>query len=332
MKEIAVIGYGYWGKNLVRNFYNLKVLHTVCDLDKSKESAIKKSYSEINFTASFKDVFADPEIKAVAISTPAETHFSLTKEALLHGKDVFTEKPLALKVEEGEELVKLADRKKRILMVDHLLQYHPAIIKLKKMVDSGELGDLQYIYSNRLNIGKFRKEENILWSFAPHDISVILTLVGRMPLAVRAFGEAYLQKNIYDTTVTTLVFGDKLKAHIFVNWLHPFKEQKLVVIGAKNMAVFDDQGKDKLVIYAHKVKWINGIPIAAKAACRSISIDSDEPLQKACKHFINCIKKRILPLTNGEEALRVLKVLNDAQISLEGNGYEKKRKYKSKKG
>ena len=294
------------------------------------EREIKQQYTAINFTRSYRDILNNPRITAVAISTPAETHFSLAKEALFYGKDIFVEKPLALRLKEGKELLRLTNEKKKILMVNHLLQYHPAIIKLKDIINKGKLGDIQYIYSHRLNIGKFRKEENILWSFAPHDISVILSLAGKMPIKVNAFGEAYLQKNIYDTTITTLVFNDKLKAHIFVNWLHPFKEQKLIVIGVKNMAVFNDQAKDKLTLFPHKVKWINGIPIASKALHEPISINFEEPLKKACKHFMDCIKKRTPPLTDGKEALKVLKVLNATQISLERNRYEDEKKHKKK--
>jgi UDP-2-acetamido-3-amino-2,3-dideoxy-glucuronate N-acetyltransferase len=324
MRNIAVIGCGYWGKNLVRNFYNLNALHTVCDSDKEREGEYKENYQEISFSTSLQAVFYNPEIKAVAIATPAATHYSITKEALLHDKDVFVEKPLALRLKEALELVRLAGKKKRILMIDHLLQYHPAIIKLKSIINEGILGAIQYIYSNRLSIGKFRKEENILWSFAPHDISVILSLVGKMPIRVDAFGEAYLQKDIYDTTLTTLVFNDKLKAHIFVNWLHPFKEQKLVVIGTRNMAVFDDQSEEKLVLFPHKVKWVNGMPIASKAPHNAVKISSEEPLEKACSHFLNCVRKRKKPITDGREALRVLEVLNSAQNALERNNNEKR--------
>ena len=315
MKNIAVIGCGYWGQNLVRNFNKLQVLHSICDSDASRKS----QYSGIDFTTSHKEIFGNPAIKAVAIATPAAVHFALAKEALLAGKDVFVEKPIALKFKEGETLVDIAEKKKKILMVDHILHYHPAVIKLKEMIRSGDLGAIQYIYSNRLNIGKFRKEENILWSFAPHDISLILALAGKMPQSVVAFGEAYLQKEIYDSTLTTLVFGDKMKAHIFVSWLHPFKEQKLVVIGTKNMAVFDDQAEHKLVMYPHKVKWVEGIPVADKAEHHPVTLSKEEPLEATCRHFIECIECRKQPLTNGREALNVLKVLNEAQKSLERN-------------
>jgi len=325
MKNIAVIGCGYWGKNLVRNFYNLGTLHTICDSDRGKEIEIRKGYEGVGYTTDYKYIMRTGAIKAVVIASPAETHFRLVREALLNDKDVFVEKPLALKMGEAKELVGLVEHKKRILMVDHILHYHPAIIKLKELIREDILGGLQYVYSNRLNIGKFRKEENILWSFAPHDISVILALIGRMPVGVKAFGEAYLQKDIYDTTLTTLTFNDRLKAHIFVSWLHPFKEQKLVVIGSRNMAVFDDQAAEKLTLYPHKVEWVSGMPIASKAPHKTVPIASVEPLTEACRHFISCVEKRTEPLTNGEEALRVLEILSDAQVSLERNSYEEKK-------
>lgn len=322
-RNIAVIGCGYWGKNLVRNFYNLKALRAICDSDKGKEKENKALYHEVSFASSFDEALRDPLIKAVAIASPAETHYALVKKALLRNKDVFVEKPLALNVKDGEELVKIARQNKRILMVDHLLQYHPALIKLKEIVENGVIGDIRYIYSNRLSIGKFRKEENILWSFAPHDVSVILSLVKQMPKEVEAFGGVYLQKGVYDTTLTTLVFDGGLRAHIFVNWLHPFKEQKLVVIGTKNMAVFDDQSQDKLVLYPHKVNWVKGIPVASKAPHKSVKTGSEEPLENACRHFLSCIDARKTPLTDGEEALRVLRVLNRTEEALKRKKYGK---------
>lgn len=317
MKNIAVIGCGYWGKNLIRNFYSLGALHTICDSSEKIMSENKKLYPGVNCTASYENILSDSSVKAVVIATPAETHFRLAKQALMNDKDVFVEKPLAFTLEEGKELIQLASDNKKILMVDHLLQYHPAVAKLKDLIKDGAIGAVQYIYSNRLNIGKFRTEENILWSFAPHDISVILSLVGEMPVKVEAFGEAYLQKNIYDTTLTTLTFNKRLKAHIFVSWLHPFKEQKLVVVGSKNMAVFDDTQDQKLVLYPHRVDWVCGVPIASKAPHESVELNSEEPLKAACQHFLDCVNSRKKPLTDGAEALRVLEVLHSAQKELE---------------
>ncbi|OGX26052.1 MAG: oxidoreductase [Omnitrophica WOR_2 bacterium GWF2_38_59] len=317
-KNIAVIGTGGWGKNLVRNFHEIGALKAISDSNKENLKKIKDKYGIKEAYTNYQDILSDKTIKAVVISSPAATHYEITKAALLSGKDAFVEKPLALNINEAEELINTADSNNRVLMVDHLLQYHPAVNKLKQLIDSGSLGKLQYIYSNRLNIGKLRSEENILWSFAPHDISVILGFVEKEPISVKVFGEAYLQDRIYDTTITDLSFSDRLKAHIFVSWLHPYKEQKLVVIGSKAMAVFNDlEPEEKLVLYPHKVEWIHQVPIAAIAEKEVVDIDKKEPLREACLHFLNCIETRQKPKTDGKEALRVLKVLQKAQEYLD---------------
>ncbi len=314
---IGLIGLGYWGKNILRNLYELGVLHTACDSDKKVTASWKDRFPDVKYTTSFDEILENSEIKAVAISTPAATHYELVKKSLLADKDVFVEKPLSLTVEEGDELVKLAEEKKRILMVGHILQYHPAVIKLKELISSGELGKIQYIYSNRLNIGKLRTEENILWSFAPHDISVILMLLEEEPIRVRAFGGDYLNNGIYDTTMTTLEFEKGVKGHIFVSWLHPYKEQKLIVVGSKAMAVFDDISKEKLFIYPHKIEWKNGkVPVAQKADYQVIPIDDEEPLKGELKHFIECVQQRKRPKTDGNEGLKVLRILESAEKSL----------------
>ncbi len=314
---IGLIGFGYWGKNILRNLSELGVLHTACDSNSNLISEQKKLLSHIKFTTSFDDVLQNREIKAVAISTPAETHAKFVKESLLAGKDVFVEKPLALTVKDGKELVELAGRHNKILMVGHILQYHPAVIKLKELISSGKIGKIQYIYSNRLNIGKFRTEENILWSFAPHDISVILLLLGEEPLNIMAFGEGFLNKEVYDTTLTSMVFSNGVKGHIFVSWLHPFKEQKIIVVGSEAMAVFDDLNQNKLCIYPHKIEWKDGkIPTAHKADFKEIPIKEAEPLREELKHFIECVNERKSPKTDGEEGLRILKVLEEAEESL----------------
>ncbi|MFC1703614.1 Gfo/Idh/MocA family protein [Candidatus Omnitrophota bacterium] len=317
--RVAVIGCGYWGKNLVRNFAELGALAAIYDQDSSCIEAMQQKYGPIQTIDSFEACLVDKRFTAVVLAIPAEFHYSMVKEALLAGKDVFVEKPLALTIEEGTELVRLANEKQKILMVDHILQYHPAVIKLKELIDGGTLGKLQYVYSHRLNIGKLRREENILWSFAPHDISVILSLAGEFPLKVRAFGEAYLQQQVFDTTITDLSFRDRLRAHIFVSWLHPFKEQKLVIVGDKSMAVFDDLlvAESKLTLYPHKVEWVNRIPVASKAEGESVPIEKKEPLKEACKHFLECIQNRTSPKTDGKEALEVLKVLALAQKDLD---------------
>ena len=317
-KNIALVGAGNWGKNHLRNLNELGVLNLV--LEKSDDIILKRKedFPNVNFVKHEKFVIDNPEIKGVVIAAPAVLHFELAKKYLLAGKDVMVEKPLALTIEEGEELVNIAQKEKRILMVGHILQYHPAVMKLKEMIDRGDLGKIRYIYSNRLNIGKLRTEENVLWSFAPHDISIILMLMGEEePEKVSAFGASYLNQAIFDTTLTELEFKNGVKAHIFVSWLHPFKEQKLVVIGSEKMAVFDDISKEKLFIYEHKIKWEKGkIPIAEKADYKIVQFETKQPLREELLHFIECINKRQVPKTDAKEGLRVLKVLNEAEKSL----------------
>ncbi len=322
--SIAVIGLGYWGKNILRNLYELGVLRAACDNDKRILEERRTQFPNVNFTNSYEEILSDREIHAVAIATPAVTHYQLVKQALLNGKDVFVEKPLATTLKEGEELVEIAKKHGRILMVGHILRYHPAVIKLKELIDSGELGKIQYIYSNRLNIGKLRTEENILWSFAPHDISVILMLVGEEPTKVNAFGGDYLNKGIHDITITTLEFKNSVKAHVFVSWLHPYKEQKLVVVGSKAMAVFDDVSKEKLFIYPHKIEWKEGkIPVAQKAEYYVVPVEDREPLKEELKHFLECVEQRKEPKTSGEEGLRVLKILEAAENIIKNETIQK---------
>ena len=333
-KKIAVIGCGYWGKNLVRNFYELNSLHTICDIDENKLEVFKKQYSDLNVCSNYKTILKNPEINAVVISTPAVTHYSLAKEALLANKDIFVEKPIALNYKDGEELVALAKEKNKILMVGHILEYHPAIIKLKELIDNGELGKINYIYSNRLNLGKFRTEENILWSFAPHDISVILNLLGEMPEEVSAHGGNYLNPNITDVTVTTMSFPSGVKAHIFVSWLHPYKEQKLIIVGDKKMMLFNDLNpENKLFLYDYKIDWIERFPVPRPEEAKPISCKKREPLRAECEHFIGCLISRNAPKTDGNSGLKVLRILEACQESLEENGKvyhftkEKKKKY-----
>lgn len=314
---IGLVGLGYWGKNILRNLHELGVLHTACDTNPVIISEHRERFPDINYTTAFEEILQDSDIKAAVIATPASTHYRLTKQSLIDGKDVFVEKPLALTVKEGEELVNLAENEKRILMVGHILQYHPAVIRLKGLVSSGELGKVQYIYSNRLNIGKLRTEENILWSFAPHDISVILMLLEDEPVKVSAFGGDYLNKGIYDTTLTTMEFKNGVKGHIFVNWLHPYKEQRLIVVGSKAMAVFDDISEEKLFLYPHKIEWKDGkVPVARKADYQVISVDKAEPLKQELNHFIECVINRKVPKTDGQEGLRVLRILESAENGL----------------
>lgn len=319
--NVAVIGSGYWGKNLVRNFNQLGVLHSICDKNIATLRAFQEEYPDKNFQTSFEPVLQNPSIDAVVIATPAETHFELAKLALAAGKDVFVEKPLSLKVTEAEELDRLAKAEGRILMVGHILLYHPAITKLKEIIDSGELGKIYYVYSNRLNLGKFRAEENILWSFAPHDISVMLYLLGERPVSVSAQGGSYLNTDVPDVTISVLSFKSGVKGHIFVSWLHPDKEQRLVVVGSKKMAVFNDTLKEgKLRIHDKGVEWVHRQPVPRKDEVEFVSLKDYEPLRAECEHFLRCIKDREVPKTDGINGIEVLKVLNACQESLERNG------------
>lgn len=320
--NIAVIGSGYWGKNLVRNFDSLGVLNTICDSNEILLSQLKEQYPLIQPCLAFNDVLGNPDITGVAIATPAETHYNLAKEALLAGKHVFVEKPLTLDENDAASLIALAKQQGLTLMVGHLLQYHSIFIALKAMAERGDLGQINYIYSNRLNLGKIRREENILWSFAPHDISMILSLAGEMPESIIATGGNYLHKEIADVTTTHLEFPSGLKAHIFVSWLHPFKEQKLVVVGDKKMAVFDDTQPwgDKLLLYPHRINWEDNIPVPDKADAERLDIPQREPLKSECQHFLECIVSGKMPRTDGEEGLRVLHVLNEAQRSMDKFG------------
>ena len=318
---IGVIGCGHWGKNLVRNFHELNALKVVCDIDERALQAVRGNYPAVQTVQDHRALLQDPAVKAVAISTPATTHHALAKDALLAEKDVFVEKPIALLSKDGEELVALAKDKKKVLMVGHILEYHPAICKMKEFIDGGALGKIHYIYSTRLNLGKFRTEENILWSFAPHDISIILHLLNEMPTRVAAHGGNYLNPHITDVTITNLDFPSGTKAHIFVSWLHPYKEQKLVVIGDKKMMMFDDvEPEDKLFAYSHKIDWIDRLPVPHPGKPERIDIPPTEPLRAECEHFLDCIRSRKTPKTDGENGLRVLKILEACQDSLRENG------------
>jgi len=327
MKTIAVVGAGYWGSNLVRNYHQLGVLRTVCDANPEVLDATHKSYPDVEVTLGFGDVLSEEAIQAVVIALPAEYHYEFTERALRAGKDVFVEKPLALKLDQARKLNKLALEEKRLLMVGHLLRYHPAFVKLKEIIDNGDLGRIQYIYSNRLSFGKIRREENALWSFAPHDISMILALCNEMPDQVTAVGHNYLHKQLADVTTTHLSFPSGINSHIFVSWLHPFKEQKLIVIGDKRMAVFEDTQpwEKKITIYSHTIKWQKGIPIPEKGVPEYVAVDAKEPLREECLHFLECIKKRKKPITDGDEGYRVLEVLDRAEKALEKSWIEEKK-------
>jgi UDP-2-acetamido-3-amino-2,3-dideoxy-glucuronate N-acetyltransferase len=320
-KSIAVIGAGYWGKNLVRNFHQLGVLKTICDGAQPIREEMSKTYPDVFITANVTDVLKDEDITGVVIAAPAALHFDIAEKALQACKHVFVEKPLSLTRGDGEKLVCLAMERQKTLFVGHILHYHAAVIRLKEMIKAGEIGRLQYIYSRRLSLGKIRREENILWSFAPHDISLILSLTGEEPSYVDSVGNNFLHARIADVTMTNLKFPSGIGAHIFVSWLNPYKEQKLIIVGSNGMFVFDDTAPidTKLVLYPHTINWQNGLPVPHKAESKPIDISSiwKEPLRAECEAFLGAIRTGIAPITSGEEGLRVLKILELSQQSLE---------------
>lgn len=318
--NVAVIGCGYWGKNLVRNFAELGVLHTICDIREGVLEELGKKH-RVRTTTDLNAVLMNPEIEGVAIAAPAADHYDVAMQCLQAGKHTFVEKPLALDVDKGRKLVEAADAGNRILMVGHILQYHPAILRLKELITKGELGHIKYIYSSRLNLGKLRTEENILWSFAPHDISAILYLLDEMPVRVTTQGGTYLDSHIVDTTMTTCEFGSGVNAHIFVSWLHPFKEQKLAIVGGKKMAVFDDtEPVRKLVLYSHRIDWVDRVPVAHKDEGQIEPLYSGEPLRTECEHFLECLRTGQRPRTDGQNGLKVLQVLDACGRSLAERG------------
>ena len=320
--KVALVGCGYWGKNLCRNFHALGALAAVVDSTDNGQAIAKSIAPEVLLAPTFEDVLGDDQIKGIALATPAETHAELAVTALRAGKDVFVEKPMALTLEDAEKTKKVSEETGRILMVGHLLEYHPAVLKLREMIASGELGKINYIYSNRLNFGKVRTEENALWSFAPHDVAVILRLMGQAPVQVSGCGGSYLTNGIADTTMFNLRFENESRAHIFVSWLHPFKEQRLVVVGDKKMAIFNDVAPfgEKLKLYPQNVEFNGSIPMLKKEDAEFVEHADTEPLREECSHFLECIQTRHQPLTNAQSGIEVLKVLHACQQSIEQNG------------
>jgi predicted dehydrogenase len=318
-ESIAVVGCGYWGKNLVRNMHSLGALRCIVESHPAARANAQQVAPGVTVLPDLAAALADPGVKGVMIATPAETHFDVARQAIEAGRDVFVEKPLTVNVAQAVQLVNIANAANKILMVGHLLEYHPAIVKLHQLIKAGELGRIHYVMSNRVNLGKIRTEENALWSFAPHDIAVILRLVGKMPFEVVATGGCYVQPNIADVTVTQLLFDNGVRAHIFVSWLHPYKEQKLAVIGSKKMASYDDISRE-LILHDQHVDWKAGQPIPVKGEGIKVEFPADEPLKLECQSFLDAIQTRRQPLTDGESGVRVLRILEGAQRSLVTNG------------
>lgn len=319
--QVAVFGCGYWGRNLVRNLHAMGNLAMVCDPNPSAREAAGKLAPDVPVFPDYAAAIGEGRIAAVMLATPAATHAELGLACLRAGKHLFVEKPLALEVGDAERLVAAAEGAKRVLMVGHLLEYHPAVVRLQELLAKGHFGKLQYLYSSRLNFGKIRTEENALWSFAPHDVAVILRLVGARAAEATCVGGAYITPGLPDVTVSTLSFEGGVRAHIHVSWLHPYKEQRLVLVGSERMAVFDDtRAQDKLVVYDQQVEWQERVPVPKKGGVRTESLPADEPLRVECEHFVACVRKNRAPLTDGRSGVEVLRVLHACQRSLDAHG------------
>lgn len=327
--NIGVVGVGGWGKNLARNYYQLPGvnLRWVCDLDDKKTSAIQKQFPAERATADFEDLLGDPDLDAIVIATTGPSHFPLGKKALEAGKDVYIEKPFVLSVADAKELTELAERRDAVLMVGHLLEYHPVVIRLKEMIDAGELGKIRYIYTQRLNLGTVRGDENALWNFAPHDISVILFLLDESPTDVSARGQAYLQPGIEDVVFMSMNFGGHALGHVHVSWLDPGKARKITIVGSKRMAIFDDmEATEKLKVYDKGADLNAEYDTFAEYIGLRFGditvpyIKTGEPLKIECEHFLECIRERKQPVSDGYDGWRVVEILAAADKSLADNG------------
>lgn len=321
MIHIAQIGCGYWGPNLLRNFRNNAdcQVAVVADPDENSLALIRDAHPDQKVTDDTNQVLKDPSIDAVVIAAPARLHHALAKEAIQAGKDVLVEKPLALNYDEGLDLVETAEAAGRILMVGHILEYHPAIQAIRKLLANGTLGQIRYMASSRLNLGKIRTEENVLWSFAPHDIAILQRLAGTQPDQVIATGAAYLQQGIADTIHSHLFYPEGVQAHIHVSWLHPHKEQRLVVVGSEAMVTYNDVRKE-LLLYTHTIDTPeNAAPQPKRAEPQLLAYPQDEPLAKECTAFLESIQTRKPPLTDARSGLGVLQTLQALQTSVDRN-------------
>ena len=319
LPRVAVFGAGHWGRNLVRNFAELGALVAVVETDPGRRVAIAAEHPGVRIASDPDDVLGDDGIDGIVIATPAATHGLLVRRALEAGHHVFVEKPLCLDVDVARRLRILAASTQRVLMVGHLMLYHPGFRRLQALVAAGELGAIRYVYSNRLSLGQIRTEENALWSFAPHDISMILALVGAVPVEVVANGGQFVTPGVADTTISYLTFASGVRGHIFVSWLHPYKEQRLVVIGERGMAVFADTAApgEKLMLYRHDVAYDGSVPIATKAPAEPVSFEDVEPLRNECATFLDAVETGLVPPSNADEGIRVLSVLDACQASLQ---------------
>jgi predicted dehydrogenase len=320
--RVGVVGLGYWGPNLARNFDGLPVceLTWVCDASEEARERLAPSLRDVRMTAEIDDLLADPGLDAVALATPVATHADLAVRVLEAGKHCFVEKPLAERVADAERAVEAARAAQRLLMVGHLLEYHPGVLRLKEIADSGELGEIRYIYSNRLNLGVLREEENALWSLGAHDVSVLLALAGEEPHEVEARGESYMQPGIEDVVFCFLRFPSGLSAHLHLSWLDPHKERRFTVVGSRRMATFDDMELERKVTVYDKGfderAGSYGEYITRSGDTWSPRIPNTEPLRAECEHFVACVREGATPRSDGESGLRVVRVLEALQDSL----------------
>ncbi len=326
--RLAVIGCGDWGKNLVREFYqqpNAELIYC-CDTQEERLATLRRAFPRVEAVASIEPILNDASIEAVVIATPAPTHAALAEQALAAGKHVFVEKPITLAVADAERLIAVSRASGRQLMVGHLLRYHPAFLQMKRMVEAGELGRVHYIYTQRLNLGRIRKDENALWSLAPHDVSMIVELFGDVPVRVAARGASYVQEKVEDVVFVTLEFPDGRIGHIHLSWLDPHKIRKITVVGSQKMVTFDDmEPTEKLRIYdkgaMRDYDSYGGWWITLRSGDIQIPrVDLTEPLKLECQHFLDCVRRNEAPRSDGEDGLRVLRVLDAAQRSLDEGG------------
>jgi predicted dehydrogenase len=321
--SIGVVGLGYWGPNLARNFDSLPgaELRWCCDARADVRERLAQRHPGTRFTADVDDLLGDDTLDAIVLATPVPTHAALAARVLEAGKDCFVEKPLAQSVADGERACDAARVSGRILMVGHLLQYHPGVNKLKEIADSGELGTIHYIYGNRLNLGQLRAEENALWSLGAHDVSVLLHLADEEPYQLNARGESYMREGIEDVVFAFMRFPSGVAAHLHLSWLDPHKERRFTVVGSKRMATFDDMDPERKVTVYDKgfdeKADTYGEYITRSGDIWSPRVPNDEPLRLECEHFVACVRDRRQPLSDGESGLRVVRVLEGLQQSLD---------------
>ncbi|MET0304760.1 MAG: Gfo/Idh/MocA family oxidoreductase [Solirubrobacterales bacterium] len=326
MLRIGIAGLGYWGSNIARNLDALPgcELAWCCDTDAERRERMRPSFPAARFTADLGEVLADESVAAVAVATPVPTHAALAELVLASGRHCFVEKPLACDVASAERLVGLAAEGDRVLMVGHLLAYHPALAALRELCESGELGETRYLYSQRLNLGRLRADENALWSLGAHDVSAILALTGELPVEVGARGQSYVRDGVEDVVFAHLGFAGGVTAHIHVSWLDPRKERRLTVVGSRRMATFDDMEAERtLTVYDKGFDpgaGAGGDYVARSGEQRSPAISRREPLRIELEHFLECLRDGTAPRTGGAEGLRVVRVLEGLQESLDAGG------------